>query len=62
MTYEDVVGIGAGKSRSEHYRGVAQHCESIIRRLAPREYEWTLGASGIEPMIPATKADPEVAS
>jgi hypothetical protein len=37
-------------SRSEQYRAVTLHVESVIRRLAPRDRAWTLGEAGTTPM------------
>ncbi|MDX2087375.1 MAG: AMP-binding protein [Kofleriaceae bacterium] len=54
LSYEDVVAIGkAGggeRSRSEQYRAITYHVESVIRRLAPRDQAWTLGDAGTTPM------------
>jgi hypothetical protein len=38
------------RPRSEQYRAITYHVEGIIRRLAPRELEWTLGDAGTTPM------------
>ncbi|HET7505890.1 MAG TPA: AMP-binding protein [Kofleriaceae bacterium] len=52
VPYSEVVALAqpAGKSRSEQYRAVTHHVESVIRRLAPREQAWTLGEAGTTPM------------
>jgi long-chain acyl-CoA synthetase len=50
VSFADISKLAAGKSRSEQYRAVTYHVESIIRRLAPREAAWTLGEAGITPM------------
>jgi long-chain acyl-CoA synthetase len=54
QTYEQIAVVcrsGAGeKSRSESYRAIAQHVEGIVRRLAPKDYAWTLGATGTTPL------------
>ncbi len=50
LSYEDVLKLAAGKPRSEQYRAITYHVESIIRRLAPSDAAWTLGASGVQPM------------
>jgi len=61
-TYDDLVKLAADRSRSEGYRAITQHVERVIRRLAPREAEWTLGESGREPLIvakaPSAEAEP----
>jgi long-chain acyl-CoA synthetase len=51
LRYEDVARIAGERSRSEQYRSVTSHVERIIRRLAPREAEWTLGEAGREPLV-----------
>jgi long-chain acyl-CoA synthetase len=51
LRYEDLTRIAGQRSRSEQYRAITHHVEGIIRRLAPREAAWTLGASGTEPMV-----------
>ena len=49
-----------GLSRTQQYRAVTHHVESIIRRLAPRDAAWTLGDSGTSPIIePARNSDGE---
>lgn len=53
LSYEDVVRLGQGEkpmTRSEQYRAITHHVESVIRRLAPREHAWTLGDAGTTPM------------
>ena len=50
MTYRDVVELGGDRPRSEQYRAITYHIESVIRRLAPREQAWTLGDAGTMPM------------
>ena len=53
LSYDDVVAIAhsAGeRSRSEQYKLVTHHVESVIRRLAPRDQAWTLGDAGTTPM------------
>ncbi|MEO6773836.1 MAG: AMP-binding protein, partial [Kofleriaceae bacterium] len=50
LSYADVAKLAVGKSRSEHYRAITYHVESIIRRLAPQDAAWTLGDAGVQPM------------
>jgi hypothetical protein len=50
LSYQDVLKLAAGKSRSEQYRAITFHVEGIIRRLAPQEAAWTLGDAGVQPM------------
>jgi hypothetical protein len=50
LSYADVAKIAAGKTRAEGYRAISAHVEGIVRRLAPREYAWTLGPSGTTPV------------
>jgi long-chain acyl-CoA synthetase len=60
QTYEQIARIAGEKSRSESYRAIASHVEGIVRRLAPEQYAWTLGATGTTPMA-ATARDEEQA-
>ncbi len=46
LSYADVVKLAGAGTRSEQYRTVTGHVESVIRRLAPAEQAWTLGAAG----------------
>jgi 1-acyl-sn-glycerol-3-phosphate acyltransferase len=50
LSYTDVVALGAGKPRSEQYRAITYAVERTIRRLAPRDQQWTLGDAGTTPM------------
>lgn len=50
VRYDDIVRIAGAESRTQQYRAVTSHVETIIRRLAPRDAAWTLGASGTAPM------------
>ncbi len=50
LTYEQVVALAGKRSRSEQYRAVTAEVESIVRRLAPVEHEWTLGEAGTTPL------------
>ncbi len=50
LSYEDVVQLAGKGSRSEQYRAITYHVESVIRRLAPRDQAWTLGDAGTMPM------------
>ncbi len=49
MSYADASAIAAGKTRSEGYRAISWEAERVIRKLAPREQAWTLGAPGTTP-------------
>jgi 1-acyl-sn-glycerol-3-phosphate acyltransferase len=50
VPYTEVVALAGERSRSEQYRAVTLHVESVIRRLAPRDQAWTLGDAGTTPM------------
>jgi len=50
VTYADVVKLAGQRPRSEQYRAVTHHVESIIRRSAPADQTWTLGDAGTTPM------------
>ncbi|HEX7840385.1 MAG TPA: lysophospholipid acyltransferase family protein, partial [Kofleriaceae bacterium] len=50
VPYAEVVALAGQRSRSEQYRAVTLHVESVIRRLAPRDQAWTLGEPGTTPM------------
>jgi long-chain acyl-CoA synthetase len=50
VPYAEVVALAGQRARSEQYRAVTQHIESVIRRLAPRDHAWTLGEAGTTPM------------
>jgi len=54
QSYEALVKLSAGKSRSESYRAISGHVEGIVRRLAPKDYAWTLGETGTKPLATAT--------
>jgi long-chain acyl-CoA synthetase len=58
QTPEALRALGQGAAKSESYRRVATHVEGIVRSLAPREYEWTLGAAGRSPLVPVGDAPP----
>jgi long-chain acyl-CoA synthetase len=62
LTYEDIVRVGGAGSRSEQYRAATAHVERIIRRLAPKDAQWTLGESGIEPAPAPATAGPRASS
>lgn len=53
LRYEDVVRIAGTGPRTGQYRAVTHAVESTIRRLAPRDAAWTLGDSGLSPMMEA---------
>jgi long-chain acyl-CoA synthetase len=50
VPYREVVELAGNGSRSEQYKAVTHHVESVIRRLAPRDQAWTLGEAGTTPM------------
>jgi long-chain acyl-CoA synthetase len=51
VSYEQVLALASTKrSRSEQYRAVTHAVESVVRRLAPADQEWTLGEAGITPL------------
>ena len=50
VTYRDVLALAGDRSRSEQYRAITYHIESVIRRLAPSDQAWTLGDAGTMPM------------
>jgi long-chain acyl-CoA synthetase len=52
LSYEDIAKLAGQRARSEQYRAITYHVEGVIRRLAPRDAEWTLGESGTEPLAP----------
>jgi long-chain acyl-CoA synthetase len=54
LSYADVAKLAADKSRSDGYRAITYHVESIIRRLAPHDAAWTLGEAGTTPRSEAT--------
>jgi long-chain acyl-CoA synthetase len=50
LSYEKVQQIAGTGPRSEQYRNITYNVEATIRRLAPRDQEWTLGEAGTTPM------------
>jgi 1-acyl-sn-glycerol-3-phosphate acyltransferase len=50
LSYADIVRLAADKPRSEQYRAITYHVERVIRRLAPKDAQWTLGDAGTTPM------------
>jgi long-chain acyl-CoA synthetase len=50
IPYRDVVALAGKGSRSEQYRNITYHVESVIRRLAPEDRAWTLGDAGTMPL------------
>jgi len=50
MSYEALVTLTEGLSRSESYRKIAENVERVVRSLAPADYEWTLGEAGRVPV------------
>jgi long-chain acyl-CoA synthetase len=53
LPYETIVALGVelggARTRSAHYRAITEHVESVIRRLAPQDAQWTLGDAGTTP-------------
>jgi long-chain acyl-CoA synthetase len=49
LTYDQIVKLAGERTRSAQYRSITEHVEGVIRRLAPREAQWTLGDAGITP-------------
>jgi long-chain acyl-CoA synthetase len=50
LSYDRVRGLAEGGTRSAAYRAIATHVERMVRRLAPRSHEWTLGEAGRKAM------------
>jgi long-chain acyl-CoA synthetase len=50
LSYEAIQKLAGTAPRSEQYRAITYHVEGVIRRLAPRDQEWTLGEAGTTPM------------
>ena len=48
--YEQLVAMTEGKSRSEGYRAISWHVEGMVRRMAPKDFAWTLGDAGRTPL------------
>jgi long-chain acyl-CoA synthetase len=49
LSYQDVLKLASDVPRSQQYRNITYHVESVIRRLAPRDAAWTLGDAGLTP-------------
>jgi long-chain acyl-CoA synthetase len=49
LTYDAVVKLAGDRPRSEQYRAITYDVERTIRRLAPRDAQWTLGEEGLTP-------------
>ena len=49
LSYQDVLALASDVPRSQQYRNITYHVESVIRRLAPRDAAWTLGDAGLTP-------------
>jgi hypothetical protein len=58
MTYEQIAKLAGERSRSESYRAIAQKVEGVVRKLAPKQYAWTLGETGTTPLA-TLKSDEE---
>ncbi len=50
LSFADVQRLAGTASRSEQYKAITHDVESTIRRLAPRDQQWTLGEAGVTPM------------
>jgi long-chain acyl-CoA synthetase len=50
LPYEEIVRLAGERTRSAQYRAITHHVESVIRRLAPQDAQWTLGEAGTTPM------------
>ena len=50
QSYEALLKMSEGKSRSESYRAIGAKVEGIVRKLAPKDYRWTLGEAGTTPL------------
>jgi long-chain acyl-CoA synthetase len=46
LSYDRVRALAEGGTRSASYRTISTHVERMVRRLAPRQYEWALGEPG----------------
>ncbi len=57
LSYDRVRALAEGGTRSASYRTISTHVEGMVRRLVPRQYEWTLGEAGRQATIdhPAAK-------
>jgi long-chain acyl-CoA synthetase len=62
VPYREVVALAGKGSRSEQYKAVTHHVESVIRRLAPRDQAWTLGDAGTMPMAEYLALDGKVSA
>ncbi len=50
VTYQEVQRLAStAHARSDQYKAITYSVERTIRRLAPREYSWTLGEAGTTP-------------
>ncbi|HSN25531.1 MAG TPA: 1-acyl-sn-glycerol-3-phosphate acyltransferase, partial [Kofleriaceae bacterium] len=49
LAYQDIAKLAQDVPRSQQYRNITYHVESVIRRLAPRDAAWTLGDAGLTP-------------
>lgn len=50
VTFAEVQRLAGAAPRSEQYKAITHDVESTIRRLAPRDQQWTLGEPGTTPM------------
>jgi long-chain acyl-CoA synthetase len=55
QSHEALVKMTSGLKRSESYRHIAYQMEAVVRSMAPKEYEWTLGSSGRAPAAEAVR-------
>ncbi len=60
LSYADVLKLAGDGGRSHQYRAVTHHVEGVIRRLAPHDAQWTLGAAGTTPMAEWLENQPGV--
>jgi long-chain acyl-CoA synthetase len=56
--YEKILKMAEGKSRAESYRHISWHVEGIVRKMAPKQFAWTLGDAGVTPLANFTEEAP----
>jgi long-chain acyl-CoA synthetase len=59
LPFTQVQKLAGERPRSEQYRAITHHVESVIRRLAPHDQQWTLGDAGTTPKAEWLKANGE---
>jgi len=57
LPFTAVQKLAGERPRSEQYRAITHHVESVIRRLAPHDQQWTLGDAGTTPKAEWLKAN-----